>query len=373
MIKLEYYITIEKVPTVPTLADNTVGVEYLSFSSDPNDKKSYNVIKYVEVSNILDSLTNTARIEMPMLFAMKRGGVDQAHYIAGSGGTIFQRGQKVVIQCGYDYLKGNGPELKTIFTGYIVNVIPSQTIVLECEDAMFKLKQCVSKSYSVSGATPVKLKDLLTGILPSWATQNMTVIDATLGGYKVIKGNSVAFELDRLNDSGFTIEFDAFGVMRAGLRYSSTDPNVVSIKEFKYEVNIISDDAMVYKRPDDVLLCVNGVSVDYKNNVIKYKRGSVDSLGNPIGQVINYKGYGLTQATLQLLVDEIYLKSLFEGFTGKFITFLQPTVYPGDAIRLLSDRMIDKRGVFLVKRVDTWFGYDGEGQEIHLDRKIADA
>ena len=137
--------------------------------------------------------------------------------------------------------------------------------------------------------------------------------------------------------------------------------------ELKYERNIISDDNMVYKRKDDLGIGVKCISTNSKNVVV----GPI-YFGSRTGDITNYKNNtGMDLATLTRVGQEIYDRLNFEGFTGYIETFLQPTVMAGNAVKLFHDKVPEKQGIYLAKKVLTTFGIDGGRQKIYLDRKIA--
>lgn len=327
----------------------------------------------VEIVSSVDTLTDIAVIKIPKKLTYKKNGKEVSNLIAGDS-TIFFRGQKIVINLGYNYNIGQPDNMSMLFSGYISHVEPNNEIIIYCEDPMFKLKQFYNNSFSKTSDDNIKLSDILKYILPSWASANMVCIDATLGGYRIQAGNSAAYELDRLMSAGFSFNFKN-GIFYAGLRYVTADPTLAKITPLTYEKNIISDSDMIYRRKDDLGFTLKCISTNDKNVVVGplwfnslTPNGSLT--GKAYGEVINYKNNtGMDLATLTKVGQEIYNKRMYEGFQGSVTTFLQPTVNAGDAVKLIHNTVPEKNGIYLVKQVSTNFG-EGGRQEIFLDRKI---
>lgn len=378
MLRLVSSITFDFNPFDPTKVDTDIGA----------GKLNIDFVNSVQVDASVDSLTDTARIILPRKYL---GLLTQGTDPAKKGDTIiqgsnpqFKRGNKVTISLGYDYNIVTGgqklaPLMNTVFQGYISQVIADAEIEIICEDAMFKLKQVINTGYSTSNTSSIKLLDLLNVILPSWCKgSNLNCIDAVLGSdYRVKAGNSVAFELDRLTDLGFSFNFNN-GVLFANLRYVTKDPLSAIKTELKYERNIISDDNMVYKRKDDLGIGLKCISTNSKNVVVgpiyfndTYPNGTSKTI-TLSGDVTNYKNnLGMDLATLTRTGQEMYERFNFEGFTGYIETFLQPTIMAGNAVKLLHDNIPEKNGIYLVKKVITSFGANiGGRQKIYLDRRI---
>jgi hypothetical protein len=357
MLGLVSNIVIDFNPVDPTKADTDTG----------QGSVTYTFVKYVQVDSSVDSLTDTAKVVIPKKITYKRNGKEVTNVIQGDN-PLLKRGNRITISLGYNFNNANGIVMNTLFQGYISQVITDTEIEIFCEDPMFKLKQVINTGYSTSNNAPIKLLDLLTAILPSWCNgTKLNCIDATLGSdYRVKSGNSVAFELDRLTDLGFSFNF-LNGILYANLRYVTKDPLTAIKTELKYERNIISDDNMVYKRKDDLGIGVKCISTNSKNNVV----GPI-YFGSRTGSVTNYKNNtGMDLATLTRVGQEIYDRLNYEGFNGSIDTFLQPIVFAGNAVKLIHDKIPEKNGIYLVKRVLTSFGLDGGRQKIYLDRKIA--
>ena len=75
--------------------------------------------------------------------------------------------------------------------------------------------------------------------------------------------------------------------------------------------------------------------------------------------------------TLADLAVQRYLKVNYEGMTGDVETFLQPTISAPSILGLVSDKVPEKNGTYLVKEVNTYFGVNGGRQSISLERRLS--
>lgn len=393
-------VQIETVPVTPNLADPAF---------DPGSTFFLDFVADLEVDHSADTMTDDAFIVLPKNATYRVRGEDRSSAIGGNlvpgngdrTKNIFQRGQRVTISVGYDYNRVDttgkkiAPILNQIFVGYISDVVPNTSLKIYLQDPMFKLKQCLAPAVTLNPKLAVTLKTIVNSIVPSWCQVNdQTCLNATFEGWKsTAHGSSVAWELDRLKDSGFSFNF-VNGVFYAGLRYPISDPNKIKVTDLHYEQDIIDDDDMVYRRPDDINVSIKIVSTnslnkvnsvliqnDTNGNMKIYKRG-FDSTGaqvpdtltaqlvNITGQQINLSYYGPDLDAITIMATEIYLKYMYQGFTGSLTTFLLPTIFAGEAVHLFHDKVPEKNGTYLVKRVVTTVNEGGGRQKIELDRRI---
>lgn len=137
----------------------------------------------VEVSSSWENLTDTAKITLPNKLKF------QGQNLASGSQALFKKGNYVKIELGY---AGTLIEsVNTVFDGYISAIKPDSPLVLECEDAMWLLKQrSITKSWK-----SVSVKQLLTEIQPLVFDCD----DITLGQFRVTRVTSAQI-LDELKD-----------------------------------------------------------------------------------------------------------------------------------------------------------------------------
>lgn len=318
------------------------------------DSFVFDFVTEVEIRASVDELTTTGTLTIPKKINYKRNGKLVTNIVEGAD-PLFKRGSKVSFSAGYD------DNNLTRFTGYISDISPRLPLEFQVQDEMFQMKQRTIKNYYRKSTT---LKALLTDLIPDIPFQ---ALDVTLGWIRVNR-STVAGVLNHLRDKyGLTCRFQD-GILYAGLRYITTDPLELTVQEFRLDgeqCNVIDGDNLIYRREDDVLIKLKAVSINQKNEKIEIEVGDDD------GEQRTMYFYNVSEKDLKTLAEESLKKLRYEGFAGSFLTFLSPQVKPGEAVKLISERLPEKDGVYLVKGVRTTYGVNGGRQEIELDRKVA--
>lgn len=309
----------------------------------------------IEIVSSWENLTDTARISIPKKIRVKKDGF-YVDAITSGPDAMWRRGDPVSISLGYDDVNAQ------VFSGVITRIIPRLPLEFECEDKMFVLKQTTVDKFSASGVT---LKSLLTAIMPEsipFETENIKL------GKFVIEKATIAEVLNYLKKKFGIQSYFNLGVLYVGFAYRVTsfkDIVATDLKEFEFQKNIIDESGLEYMRDDDVRLKVTAINILPDNT-----RKSI-TVGDTLGEERTMFFYDVTDAELTKLATEALEKLKYEGFAGSFVTFLQPTVKHGDAIKMIDPLIPDRNGVYLVRKVVTRFGLDGGRQEITLDRKIS--
>lgn len=297
----------------------------------------FNYLTEFESESSWQNLTDTARIVLPRKLQW------QGVPIEGENG-IFERGKQVTVSYGYD------GELVTIFSGYVSKVLPKTPFELECQDAMYLLKQkTVTKSYQ-----SVTLSNLLKDICPI----PYEAIDVNLGKFQ-IKNVNVANVLDELNKAYALKSFVRDGKLFVGLPYN---PATAKEYTFEFQKNIISDE-LEYRKSEDIKIKVKAISILPNNQKITVELGDADGEQ----RTLNY--YNKTESELREIAKRDIENLKYEGYAGSFTTFGSPYVRHGDRINLI-DKEYERSGTYLVKKVKHTAGMNGLRQEITLDRKL---
>ncbi len=315
---------------------------------------TFNFCNEVEINSSWENLTDTAKITIPKNIRFKKDGIFTDAITSGPD-ALWKRGDLVSLSLGYDDNNAN------LFTGVITKISPKFPMEFECQDNMYVLKQTTIPRYSKSNVT---LNQLIGDILPSG--YEFETEDITLGKF-IISSASVAEVLDYLKKKFGITSYFKNGVLYSGFAYKSATIDTIAtgtLKVFDFNKNIIDASNLEYIRDDDTNLKVTAINI-LPNNT----RESV-TVGDNLGEQRTLYFYDVTTSELNSLANEALTKYKYEGFTGSFLTFLQPTVQHGEAIQLIDNTIPDRNGVYLVKRVITRFGQGGGRQEIHLDRKI---
>jgi hypothetical protein len=290
----------------------------------------------IEITSTWESLTDKAIIKVPRKLQMKGQPV---------GSELFARGDKVVIEIGYDY------NFETLFTGYLARIEPGTPLVFHCEDAAYLLKQKTVDNYSKKSVT---LRQLLTDICPV----PFQCPAVSLGKFR-IKGNvTVAQVLDELKKAYNLYSFIRDGVLYVGLPYTGTAQKQV---KFNASYNIEDDSGLTYSKAEDVKVWIKIISMLPNNKKITWEDGDKG------GAVRTIHVYDKTLDFIKGQAKAELRKLKFDGLAGSFTAFGYPLARHGDVV-LFTDKLNPERsGRYLVKSVRYSFGRGGIRQEIEID------
>lgn len=322
----------------------------------------FNYVTNLTIESSWDTLTDTASITIPNKFRK-----DNKIIIAGTE-NIFKRGDPIVINIGYF------PNLLTKFKGFISKVISGSPLTLECEDAMFLLKQINIPSQTFEDTTIKKVIDVVAeGVEVEFDDPN-----AKIGTFEIDNKNFVnavsIFEVLK-STFGYQIYFQdeilQVRAMRSILALSKP------IHTMNFQRNII-ESSLEFKRDDDVSMFVRFDSRQEDNSNFTFfgfkKDGKIVITETPqTGQVAhNWNVPGLSVEQIKKLIKNNIDNFIVTEFVGDFTTFLEPSVSHSDRIDIIDlKNPDDKNGRYLIRSVSTSFGINGGRQVIELKNKIS--
>jgi len=323
-------------------------------------KWSFDYVVDVSINQSIETLTDTCKLTIPRKLQWNGKAIAMGDSSIGEV-PILKRGDKVVIELGYDDV------LKTRFIGYIKSIKSGVPVQIECEDSMFLLKKGnITKSYAARHT----LKQLLTDILP--AGIEFVVPDVAEMVYlqpvnytkmtpakilEELKGDGIYSYFRNITENGVTRP-----VLYSGLAYW-----VAKRKEqsFIFGHNIISDD-LTYKIAEDVSLKVTAISMLKNNTKIEKTYGDDD------GEVRTLHFYDLTAADLEIYAKKEMERLKHTGYFGTFTTFGKPAVEKSDVAKITGNEY-HPDGSYLIKSVKIDFGSKGYRQVITPDTLITAA
>jgi len=317
-------------------------------------------VQEVEIVSTWENLTDTCKLSFPRKIKWFGSQNKFTDLITSGSNSLFKRLDNVTVNLGYNGM------LSERFSGQIMRIHTKRPIEIDCEDAMFKLKQITIDKYVKGKNDGLTLKKLLTDILPS--DVKFTALDLTLTDFKIERA-TVAEILDYLKKSFGLSSFFKNGVLSVGFAYDvGAIATNTAIPVFKFQENIIDGDDLDYIREDDVAIKIHAVSItSSKSPVSKIER----DYGDTYGETRTLHFYNVPETELAKLANEELSKLKYEGFRGSFTTFLEPRIQHGDIIALQDDLIPDRNGKYLVRKVVTKFGVGiGGRQTITLDRKV---
>jgi len=300
-------------------------------------KFEFDFVTEVQIKSSWKKLTDTAQIILPRNLKWKD------RYLRDE----IKKGDAVTIQFGYDF------NYVTEFIGYVTDLQNAVPVVIECEDAMWKLKQTnITKTFR-----SVTLRQLLSEILPKGTV--FETVDANLGPFRINKV-SAAKVLEELRKQYGFVSFFRAGKLYVGFPYSIVKPQR---HELTFEEDIIKDQ-LNYKKKEDVKLMVRAVSMLPGGDSLE------EEIGDKDGEVHSLHFYNLSRTQLKASATEESKRLRYEGWRGSFLTFGTPSIQHSDTLRLNSLEYPERRGDYLIDEVDIAFGTEGYRQEVTLGPSV---
>lgn len=371
----------------------------------PNRNKVFNfdfVSKFSAKGTWAD-LTDKAIIILPRAIYFKDGNGrkitwnDTQIYGNPDKSPLIMRGDKVSFKMGYSYFSPtqNGEfdrtnlVTKTLerFAGYITKIQNRTPLEIVCEDNMFGAKQTMveNKTWNLDGTTYTlekMLKEIITKSTFPGAKDWKVVIDNF--EHKVGKFTTYNVTLAQvLSELRKNYHFESYfrlNELRCGIiRYYPQD-RVDHVFQFGDEDtgNIISDN-LIYTRADDLRVGIKAISINKlelaetnSDGKTKKKKKRLEVLvGDKDGELRTLHFWNIdSEAELKKKAEVMLPFVKYEGFRGTFTTFGLPYVKHGDSVQLVSKKITELDGVYLVKQVDVECGPGGHRQTITLDIRI---
>lgn len=334
----------------------------------------------------------------------------------------FLRGDIIKMNLGYRAMVGESEVtywtgekgIPDMFKGFISAVNPKLPFTLECEDNMWlckqiptparnwgkkSLQQIVQDILDEGMKTPaVKKYDGLVSLNVSDFSKTDLVFNVSS---LTTQRGSLAMFLTRLKSQYKVDSYFRGEELRIGYTHYVQSDTVQHT--FTFQKNILDGDKLNWMRRDDVVMSaiVRSVyqiaeSTTTLDGATKTKQASTEVLVYLSDTQFTYikkeKGKDYPAKVLDAM-GEVYkieinapesdAKKLFnigktklqqhyyDGFRGSFTTFGMPYVKHGDTVRLINNQLPEQNGLYKVKAVRYYGGYDeGLRQDITIDYKI---
>jgi hypothetical protein len=337
----------------------------INVTNDSGSKNiTFNFVHSIEIESSYENLTDTCKITIPRKLTFE--GVD---LFAGDN-PIFKRGDKIEVSIGYV------PNITKVFSGYIKTVGSNVPTVLECEDAMYLLKQSKVNYPSKAGLLEriakaplrfhpqtiqptLKLKELLDYCLPN--TEFEVVDNIDLGKFTIINA-SPAMVLDELKSKYGLYSYFTDSVLHVGF---ANDASVTSEAELKMEEVVINSDTLEWSRAEDIRIKCVAISMNKDNTKTQVE------FGDPDGNQITIHKQDMDAKSLEFAAKEWIKENKYTGYKGDIETFGEPIIKHGDRVKLTSTKLPERDGTFLVKKVKRIYSVDsGNHQVLTLGAKV---
>lgn len=307
---------------------------------------TFPAVNKVTVTRSFDKQTQTASVVLP------RGLIYDKRKIYEGANALMRRGDKIKIIAAYF------PNETVIFEGYISKINNNVPIELQCEDAMFLLKQAIAPNLSYKS---VDLNTFIGKMLTNIKVPYKVDLTAQLGQIR-LQEVSIGKVLQVLRDQYGLFSFFVNGVLRVGLPFYK-DEAMKAV--FLFEKMVKDGMNLTYLKKDDVKIQVKGILI--KNNAREEF-----IYGDTTGDIRTVFQYGGTKADLDLKCNSFLEQANYTGYYGSFKTFLEPLVVPGDYAIVDSWKYPERKGKYLIKSVTTEVSTsEGGKQTIELERRIA--
>jgi hypothetical protein len=301
-------------------------------------------IHSLEIASSWETYTDTAKVSFPIRFK------DNTDSITNAVNALFNRGDEVVIKCGYF------PTLVQVFQGYVSRVKPDSPCIVEVEDAAFLLKQ-KNTAFSETGITLSKLiSDQIGNTVPYTVVEDKSN-PTNLGDIKTKGRPNLIQVLKKLRGTYGIVSYFREGVLQVGLKYY---PETSRTHNIKFEERIIGNPQLDYIKEDDVKIVVRGQNRTGNKKTelyAYYENGQIQV--SPLKQegdvTKTLPTIGLTEEQLEEKLREELPKYIYEGYRGSFTTFGFPVIKHGDTVALTSDKFPERDGSYKVDKVVTRF------------------
>jgi len=301
-------------------------------------------VNEVATESSWELMTDTCTITVPKKLTW------QGKPLAADTNPLLKKGDAVTVKIGYN------DRNNTVFKGYLTNIHANLPIVLDCQDAMWKLKTgSFKKSYR-----KVTLSQLLKDMLTPLHIPFKVVAEHDLGGFRT-KGNPTpAKVLDEIRKDYFTKFFFRDGVFYAGLAYVAELQKEHTIR---FNRNVVEHD-LEYVRKDDVKLKIKCVILNSKNKKEEFEIGDDD------GEVRTIHHYNVSKSEMLKLCTAEMERLRYDGYRGTVTIFGEPHIQHGDVVTLIDTDNPEREGAYLVKKVTKTFNERGYRQILEIETKV---
>ncbi len=295
----------------------------------------------VKITSSRTALSVLANIKLPQKYYGK--------YLA----AYIHPGDAVEVKLGYK------PELKTEFTGYVVEVNPNIPIEIKCEDEMYTLKRKHPKAKTWVSTTLKKVLEYMV------SGSRIEVPAINLTNFKLDGKGSVAYALKKIKSAyGLDIYYRG-STLFAGLAYTDSEAIKAGNVVYNLQKNVINP-RLNWRKVADVRLKVKVISILPDNKKLTYTAGDED------GALITRHFYNLTtEAELKVQAEQTLKHNKYDGFEGSLLAFGRPFCMHSQVAEIIDPRFKSRSGKNFIDKVITTFGTQGFRREVFIGRKAS--
>lgn len=305
----------------------------------------FNVVDAVTVESSWNFHEDTATITLPRRL-LTQGSLSNTD--APDLSSVIKVGDKVKIELGYDF------DFQTEFEGYVKSIAPEVPVKIECEDAMWLLKQTNLKN----AWRKVSLSELLQFIVPSGITFE-TVGEVNLGKFRV-DGVSAYDILKKIREVYGLASYMRGTKLVVGFPYQEQPQNI------KVNMQELDDNQtdLAFRRADQVKVKFKAISIQADGSKIEVELGDSDGQLRTITLPV-----GLSESEIRKVGEERMKLYKFDGYEGSLITFGEPWSRHSDTVTITDDLYPDREGTYRIDTVKVDFGGNGYRRALTLGNK----
>lgn len=300
-------------------------------------------VREVKITTSVLNLSDTASITLPGKYLDRWKSVEDKIKI----------GDEVVIKLGYD------DDNETEFNGYLKRISrDNNSLVLECEDALYLLNKNVeNKEYS-----DVSLQVLLNDILSQVDSNLRLECDYTYSMKKMVVFHQTALDvLKKIHEETKANIWFENKTLHIHPVYDTLEKGSTSII-YDTKINVQSNELKWVDKNDKKMK----IEIAYNMPDGNLKK---ESFGDDKGETVTRYAATSDDTELKKIAENEYNLWNYSGYEGDFTGWLIPRTKSGESIRL-RDTERNEDGTYYVTGVEIEFGQNGAKRKVTLGRKL---
>jgi len=289
-----------------------------------DDKTVIYNCKSMQIEQSVQTLTSTARIELPREFYQAVNSVGKNVNFARKNILEYIKiGSTIKIELGYNQ------DLQTEFQGYITKIDADIPLILECEDEMWQLKHAPKiNTYIKNGG----LSPLLTAIIPSKYEIKLGE-EYSFGSWVI--DNARPYEvLEELQEKvGIRAYFENKNTLCVGM---TVDFKPQIVHKYNFNNNVRSTSELKFQQSQEKKLEVTINSKQSNGGTRAF------STGEPGHETITLSIPNLSEKQMRLWAEKIYESRQRAGFLGTLSGWCYPRTKAGESLEIVRPYYQDK-------------------------------
>lgn len=312
---------------------------------------TFSQVNKAVITRSIDTLGDTAVLSMPTSFLL---GNPDAGFQRKQLENAIKSGDRVSISLGYEDIY-NGVE----FVGYVKFIKPTTPLQIECEDAMYLIRQknCLKNFQNTT------LKKILQYIVEGTGVKLSGDIPDVNYDKFLLKNVNGAKALENLKtEYGLTIFIDNNGELYAGLKQTQ---GLNGTTVFNLQQNIKPKHSLKFRDACSIKIKVKAIGHFRDNTKIEAE------VGDPDGELRTLHLYNIATKSELKQIAESKIDSLkYTGYEGTLTTKLVPFCDRNYTADIIDQKYPIRSGKYLVEKVVTTFGTNGAVRVVSIGNRL---